>query len=55
MKKLIVLLLVSVAMLSGCGESEEERIKREAKEELLELMKNATEAAESATDNYRNP
>ena len=50
MKKLIVVLLVSVAMLSGCGESEEERQKRE----LMEAAENVREAAQQALDSY-NP
>ena len=43
MKKFIVLLLVSVAMLSGCGESEQERKTRESMEELKKQAEKAAE------------
>jgi uncharacterized lipoprotein len=46
MRKLIVMLFVSVAMLSGCGESEEERQKRE----LMEAAENVKDMTQQALD-----
>jgi uncharacterized lipoprotein len=43
MKKLLVLMLLSVVMLSGCGESAEEIRKQRALDQLEDAMRNHDE------------
>ena len=43
MKKLLVLMLLSVVMLSGCGESEEER-KQRARDRMEDAARDFAEA-----------